>query len=181
MFVTPKARLIATVDSIANVTRPPGSSRTIQSKMSKGANGRPAAFHPRNETATSAAVRSKPARAPRRTNADPSAAPSGLLKLRERAVETEHHVQIGPVEFRAHGLLDVGARLLLDDELVHAGAQLQRTVAKLTHLRLARDVAMTGNDVVEVELEHRIERGRPLLGAAAAGVIDQFGHIVSVR
>src|SRR5882672_10097829 len=64
MFVTPKTRLIATLDSIANVTRPPGSSRTIQSKMSKGANGRPAAFHPRNETATSAAVSKAPAQAP---------------------------------------------------------------------------------------------------------------------
>src|SRR4051812_6452909 len=66
MFVTPKTRLMAMLDSIANVTRPPGSSRTIQSKMSKGANGRPAAFHPRNEMATSAEVSRNPAMAPSR-------------------------------------------------------------------------------------------------------------------
>src|ERR1044071_7065766 len=64
MFVTPTTRLIATLDSIANVTIAPGSSRTNQSKMSKGANGRPAAFHPRYETATSAAVSAKPTVAP---------------------------------------------------------------------------------------------------------------------
>src|SRR6185312_5760304 len=64
MFVTPNTRASATLDSIANVTTDPGSSRTNQSKMSKGANGRPAAFHPRNETATSAAVRQNPAAAP---------------------------------------------------------------------------------------------------------------------
>src|SRR5436190_21226630 len=107
MFVTPKTRLVATVDSIANLTRPPGSSRTIQSKMSKGANGRPAAFHPRNDTATSAAVRTKPARAPRR--AIPLRRPerAALLHFGDRAVKTEHHVQIGPVKFRAHHFLDV--------------------------------------------------------------------------
>src|ERR1051325_8991051 len=64
MFVTPNTRLTATLDSIANVTSPPGSRRTNQSKMSKGANGRPAAFHPRYDTATSAAVRQNPTVAP---------------------------------------------------------------------------------------------------------------------
>src|SRR3954463_6620771 len=77
MFVTPTARLIATLESIANVTRPPGSSRTIQSKMSKGANGRPAAFQPRNETATSAAVSEKPVIAPARGDVSGCRGPFG--------------------------------------------------------------------------------------------------------
>src|SRR5436190_16770637 len=68
------------------------------------------------------------------------------LHLRNGAVKTEHHVQIGPVKFRTHGLLDVGAGLLLDIQLVHPVAELQRAVAKLAHLRLARDVAVTGDD-----------------------------------
>src|SRR5438105_2766471 len=136
MFVTPNTRLMATLDSIANVTRLPGSSRTIQSKMSKGANGRPAAFHPRKEIAMSAAVSTKPASAPRRAMVSAAPRRAALLHLGDRAVETEHHVQIGPVEFRAHHFLDVRARLLLHVELVHAVAELQRTIAKFTHLRL---------------------------------------------
>src|SRR6185436_831507 len=64
MSVTPNRRLIPTLASIANVTTPPGSSRTIQSKMSKGANGSPNVFQPRNETATSAVVSTSPDHAP---------------------------------------------------------------------------------------------------------------------
>src|SRR5438105_15764868 len=102
MFVTPNTRLMATLDSIANVTKLPGSTRTIESKMSKGANGRPPAFHPRNDTATSAAVRTKPASAPRRAIRVRGAERAALLHFGDRAVKTEHHMQIGPVEFRAH-------------------------------------------------------------------------------
>src|SRR5262245_26954127 len=64
MFVTPNARLTATLVSITAVTTAPGNSRTIQSKTSNGANGRPASFHPAKEIATRLAARNRPATAP---------------------------------------------------------------------------------------------------------------------
>src|SRR4051812_43253262 len=64
MLATPKNRAVTTLDSIANVTTAPGSRRTSQSKVSKGANGRPAIRQPANDTATSAAVSRSPASAP---------------------------------------------------------------------------------------------------------------------
>src|SRR5580765_73350 len=64
MLVTPNVRPSATLVSMAAVTTAPGNRRTIQSKMSNGANGRPASFHPANETAVSVTVRRMPAIAP---------------------------------------------------------------------------------------------------------------------
>src|ERR1051325_4604054 len=103
------------------------------------------------------------------------------LHLSNDSIKREHHVQVGPVELGAHDLLDLRAGLLLADQLVHAVAELERAVAKLTHFCFARDIAMTGHDVVEVELQRGIERRRPFFRAAAARIVDQLRHVVTVR
>src|ERR1044072_1106258 len=54
-----------------------------------------------------------------------------LLHLGNSDVEAQLDVEIGPVELRAHGLLDVGAALLLQHELVHAVPEPQCPVAEL--------------------------------------------------
>src|ERR1051325_2728735 len=75
------------------------------------------------------------------------------LHLCNGAVKTSLYVQVRPVEFRAHDLLDVVAALLLHHELVHAVPQPQRAVAELTHFCFARDIPVARDDVVEVELQ----------------------------
>src|SRR5215472_12195331 len=64
MLVTPNRRLTATLASMAAVTTAPGRRRTIQSKTSNGANGRPTTFHPRNDTAVRTALSRRPTSAP---------------------------------------------------------------------------------------------------------------------
>src|ERR1051325_10439942 len=95
---------------------------------------------------------------------------AGLLHLCNGAIKTSLYVQIGPVELRAHDLLDVGAALLFHHEFVHAVLEADRAVAELPHFGFVRRIAVAGHDAIEVELQGGVERRRPLLRAAAARV-----------
>ena len=90
-------------------------------------------------------------------------------------------MQIRPVKFGPHDSLDVGARLLLHDEPVDAIAQGQRAVAVLPHLGLGGHDAMTRHDGVEIQLQRRVECGRPFLRAPASRVVDELRRRIAER
>jgi hypothetical protein len=89
-------------------------------------------------------------------------------------------MQLGPVELGLEHLGDLVPCFLLDDHLVDAGAQLQRAVPELAHLLLGRHVAVARDHRIEIELQHRVERGRPFLRAAAARIVDQLRRCIAV-
>ena len=57
-------------------------------------------------------------------------------------------MELGPQHLR-----DVVARLLLDDQFMHAIAKPQGAVPELSQLGLGRDDAVAGHDAVEVQLQ----------------------------
>ena len=85
------------------------------------------------------------------------------------------------MKFRLQHLGDLVTGLLLYEHLVNARAKPERAVAELPHLGFGGHDTVARYNCVEIQLERRVERRSPLLGAASAGVVDKLRGRVAER
>lgn len=64
---------------------------------------------------------------------------------------------------------------------MNAGVDASNRFAKSAHIGSRGDHAVPRHDRVEIECQGRVKRPRPLLGTAAAGLIDQLRGLIAER